>query len=389
MAGKHDTVDRAIETLKKCQIIPEADVTDLCERAKSILSEEKNVHMVPIPATVVGDIHGQFYDLLELFDVGGHVPSVNYVFMGDFVDRGYYSVETFLLLLALKVRYPKRVTLIRGNHESRQITQVYGFYDECLKKYGNTTVWKNCADVFDCLCLSAIIDNSVLCVHGGLSPSLDTIDQIQDLNRQQEPPHEGPMCDLMWSDPDDDIQGWGISARGAGYVFGPDIADQFLYANHLELIARSHQLAMEVQVLSATAGHHLVGAQLLLPLRERRGDPENRSRCARRPAPPRRSPAPPRSPPPLRSPRPSLTPAPLSLRRRVESTFPCSTRGAAPAQRPNFSARILTTSCRGRRRPGGLSNARGDGRSVVLRDKGISRISGRSGAANRTTARAS
>jgi serine/threonine-protein phosphatase 4 catalytic subunit len=245
MAGKHDTVDRAIETLKKCQIIPEADVTDLCERAKSILSEEKNVHMVPIPATVVGDIHGQFYDLLELFDVGGHVPSVNYVFMGDFVDRGYYSVETFLLLLALKVRYPKRVTLIRGNHESRQITQVYGFYDECLKKYGNTTVWKNCADVFDCLCLSAIIDNSVLCVHGGLSPSLDTIDQIQDLNRQQEPPHEGPMCDLMWSDPDDDIQGWGISARGAGYVFGPDIADQFLYANHLELIARSHQLAME------------------------------------------------------------------------------------------------------------------------------------------------
>ena len=173
------------------------------------------------------------------------VPSVNYVFMGDFVDRGYYSVETFLMLLGLKVRYPKRVTLIRGNHESRQITQVYGFYDECLKKYGNTNVWRYCADVFDCLCLSAVVDNSVLCVHGGLSPSLDTLDQIQDLQRVQEPPHEGPMCDLMWSDPDDDIQGWGISARGAGYVFGPDIADQFLYANHLELIARSHQLAME------------------------------------------------------------------------------------------------------------------------------------------------
>ncbi len=90
-----------------------------------------------------------------------------------------------------------------------------------------------------------MVDNSVLCVHGGLSPSLDTVDQIQDLQRVQEPPHEGPMCDLMWSDPDDDIQGWGISARGAGYVFGPDIADQFLYSNQLELIARSHQLAME------------------------------------------------------------------------------------------------------------------------------------------------
>ena len=154
--------------------------------------QEKNVHQVPLPATVVGDIHGQFYDLLELFEVGGQVPEVNYVFMGDFVDRGYYSVETFLLLLALKVRFPKRVTLIRGNHESRQITQVYGFYDECLKKYGNTSVWKvstprvlsqhetghpahrnclgsqACVDVFDCLCLSAVVDSSVLCVHGGV-----------------------------------------------------------------------------------------------------------------------------------------------------------------------------------------------------------------------------
>ena len=239
------SVDAHIETLRACKIISEEQVKALCEKAKEILMEEQNVHQVPVPATVVGDIHGQFYDLLELFDVGGQVPAVNYVFMGDFVDRGYYSVETFLLLLALKVRYPKRVTLIRGNHESRQITQVYGFYDECLKKFGNTNVWKYCVDVFDCLCLSAVVDNSILCVHGGLSPSLDTLDQIRDLHRVQEPPHEGPMCDLMWSDPDDEIQGWGISARGAGYVFGPDIADQFLYANHLDLIARSHQLAME------------------------------------------------------------------------------------------------------------------------------------------------
>jgi len=238
-------LDQCIEQLKQCKIITEREVKDLCVKAKEVLMEESNVHMVPLPATVVGDIHGQFYDLLELFEVGGQVPEVNYVFMGDFVDRGYYSVETFLLLLALKVRYPKRVTLIRGNHESRQITQVYGFYDECLKKYGNTEVWKQCVDVFDCLCLSAVVDSSVLCVHGGLSPSLDTIDQIQELSRIMEPPHEGPMCDLMWSDPDDDIQGWGISARGAGYVFGPDIADQFLYANGLELIARSHQLAMD------------------------------------------------------------------------------------------------------------------------------------------------
>ena len=98
--------------------------------------------------------------------------------LGDFVDRGFYSVETLLLLLALKVRYPDRITLIRGNHESRQITQVYGFYDECVRKYGSTNVWKWCCEVFDYLALAAIIDGRVFCVHGGLSPNLQEIDQV-------------------------------------------------------------------------------------------------------------------------------------------------------------------------------------------------------------------
>jgi len=164
--------------------------------------------------------------------------------MGDFVDRGFYSVETFLLLLALKVRYPDRIFLIRGNHESRQITQVYGFYDECLRKYGTLNVWRYCVEVFDYLSLAAIIDGVVLGVHGGLSPNISTIDQVRSIDRKQEVPHEGPMCDLLWSDPEE-VPGWGLSPRGAGYLFGGDICKQFNYVNGLNFIARAHQLVME------------------------------------------------------------------------------------------------------------------------------------------------
>ncbi|CAM9996974.1 unnamed protein product, partial [Ectocarpus sp. 13 AM-2016] len=195
---------------------------------------------------ICGDIHGQFYDLVELFKVGGECPDKNYLFLGDFVDRGYYSVETFLLLLALKVRYPDRITLIRGNHESRQITQVYGFYDECLRKYGSVNVWRYCTDIFDYLSLSAIIDDKIFCVHGGLSPSINTLDQasLLVLDRKQEVPHDGAMCDLLWSDPEE-IDGWGLSPRGAGYLFGGDVVDKFNETNDLQLIARAHQLVME------------------------------------------------------------------------------------------------------------------------------------------------
>lgn len=106
------------------------------------------------------------------------------------------------LLLALKVRYPDRITLIRGNHESRQITQVYGFYDECLRKYGSVNVWRYCTEIFDYLSLSSIIEDKIFCVHGGLSPSINTLDQIRVIDRKQEVPHDGAMCDLMWSDPE-------------------------------------------------------------------------------------------------------------------------------------------------------------------------------------------
>ncbi|RUP06134.1 Metallo-dependent phosphatase-like protein, partial [Jimgerdemannia flammicorona] len=254
-------------------------------QVKELLMEESNIQPVCSPVTVCGDIHGQFYDLLELFRVGGEVPDTHYIFMvccslitisvchffaciggytlarsavdraispfivtqlcsrkkknavshatsclfyfyfhritqGDFVDRGYYSLETFTILMVLKARHPDKITLLRGNHESRQITQVYGFYDECQTKYGNANVWKYCCSVFDYLTLAAvslgqrsfffffsrttvpktpsvhpqIVDGSVLCVHGGLSPDVRTLDQIRTIHRLQEIPHEGAFC---------------------------------------------------------------------------------------------------------------------------------------------------------------------------------------------------
>uniref|UniRef100_A0A671SY24 Serine/threonine-protein phosphatase n=1 Tax=Sinocyclocheilus anshuiensis TaxID=1608454 RepID=A0A671SY24_9TELE len=221
MMGDVIDLDRQIEQLRR-------SVSVIVLLYREILVEESNVQRVDSPVTVCGDIHGQFYDLKELFRVGGEVPETNYLFMGDFVDRGFYSVETFLLLLALKVRFPDRITLIRGNHESRQITQVYGFYDECLRKYGSVTVWRYCTEIFDYLSLSAIVDGKIFCVHGGLSPSIQTLYQIRTIDRKQEVPHDGPMCDLLWSDPED-TTGWGVSPRGTGYL----------------MICRAHQLVME------------------------------------------------------------------------------------------------------------------------------------------------
>ncbi|ELU39784.1 serine/threonine specific protein phosphatase [Rhizoctonia solani AG-1 IA] len=256
--------DQWLPHLMKCQHLPEADITALCNRVRAILIEEGNIQPIASPVTICGDIHGQFWDLLELLRKGGMVPDTKYIFMGDFVDRGNYSLETVSLLLALKARwsfssrnnqlveltllecvprYPDKVTLLRGNHESHAISNPYA--DECQQKYGSSSVWKACCTTFDYLNLAAvrIIDGEVLCVHGGLSPDIRTLDQIRVLTRAQEIPHEGAFY-LMWSDPDD-IPAWAVSPRGAGWLFGGNVTREFNHVNGLKLIARAHQLVQE------------------------------------------------------------------------------------------------------------------------------------------------
>lgn len=237
-------IDKCIADLREGKILSESILRKCCERVKELLIEESNVQPVCAPVTICGDIHGQFYDLLELFRIGGEIPDTNYIFIGDFVDRGYNSVETFELLMCLKIKYSSHITLLRGNHESRQITVVYGFLDEIIKKYGNANPWSFCIEVFDLLPIAALVDGEVLCVHGGLSPEMKTVDQIRTLERNIEIPHEGPFCDLMWSDPDN-IETFVMSNRGAGWLFGSQVTQEFNEINGLSLIARAHQLVQE------------------------------------------------------------------------------------------------------------------------------------------------
>ena len=236
------SLEAQIEDLFNCIFLPEEEVKDLCLKSKELFIKEPNIQIVHCPVTVCGDIHGQFHDLLELFKVGGYVPDTNYLFMGDYVDRGNFSVESVSLLLALKLKYPNRIFLLRGNHESRQTSQMYGFYDECFKKYGNSpNIYNTFMDLFDFLPLCALIENKIFCLHGGLSPDIKAIEEINQIDRKQELPHDGAMCDLLWSDPNE-RDGWEPSPRGAGYLFGEDISKEFTFTNNITMICRAHQL---------------------------------------------------------------------------------------------------------------------------------------------------
>jgi serine/threonine-protein phosphatase PP1 catalytic subunit len=163
------------------------------------------------------------------------------LFLGDYVDRGKHSLETICLLLAYKIKYPYNFFILRGNHECASINRIYGFYDECKRRY-NIKLWKTFTDCFNCLPIAAIIDEKIFCMHGGLSPDLKTMEQIRRIVRPTDVPDTGLLCDLLWSDPNKDITGWGENDRGVSYTYGPDIVTSFLKRQDLDLICRAHQV---------------------------------------------------------------------------------------------------------------------------------------------------
>lgn len=228
-------------------IVDEDTIVSICREVRKIFLDQPALLEIDAPVKICGDIHGQFSDLIKIFEKGNPPSETNkYLFLGDYVDRGKFSIECILTLFAYKIKYPESLFLLRGNHEAASINQVYGFYEECRRKYPKNGVklWRTFADCFNCLPLAALVEDKILCMHGGLSPELQDLNQINKILRPIDVPDAGLICDLLWSDPAR-IEGWGDNERGVSFTFGPDVVKQFLSRHDLDLICRAHQVVEE------------------------------------------------------------------------------------------------------------------------------------------------
>lgn len=221
--------------------LPEEMIIMLVRSARDIFIQQPMLIEVHAPINICGDTHGQYSDLLRLFEIGGFPPDANYLFLGDYVDRAKQSIEVITLAICYKIKYPESFFLLRGNHECASLNRIYGFYDECKRRY-SVKLWRIFADCFNCMPVAAVVEDKILCMHGGLSPDLDHLSQILDITRPTDVPDEGLLCDLLWADPDQNVMGWGYNARGVSYTFGHDIIADFLSRHDLDLICRAHQV---------------------------------------------------------------------------------------------------------------------------------------------------
>ena len=221
--------------------LKEEEIKFLIDKSLSLIKEEKMLIELEAPLRVCGDIHGQYYDLLRIFEHCGYPGEYNFLFLGDYVDRGKQSLETICLLLAYKIKFPNKVHLLRGNHESSVTNRIYGFYDECKRRY-NVRLWRNFTELFNFLPVAALIDEKILCMHGGLSPDLRNLNSISEITRPTDIPDSGLLCDLLWSDPDKETLEFDENDRGVSWVFGEKIVNEFNRKNDLDLIIRAHQV---------------------------------------------------------------------------------------------------------------------------------------------------
>ncbi|KAF2735158.1 serine/threonine-protein phosphatase PP-Z [Polyplosphaeria fusca] len=225
----------------KTVCLKNAEITAICSAAREVFLNQPALLELNAPVKIVGDVHGQYTDLIRMFEMCGFPPNSNYLFLGDYVDRGKQSLETILLLLCYKLKFPENFFLLRGNHECANVTRVYGFYDEC-KRRTNIKVWKAFIDTFNCLPIAAIVAQKIFCVHGGLSPSLSHMDDIRQIARPTDVPDYGLLNDLLWSDPADMENDWESNERGVSYCFGKKVIMEFLQRHDFDLVCRAHMV---------------------------------------------------------------------------------------------------------------------------------------------------
>ncbi|EAU35454.1 serine/threonine-protein phosphatase PP-Z [Aspergillus terreus NIH2624] len=225
----------------KTVCLKNAEITAICTAARELFLKQPALLELSAPVKIVGDVHGQYTDLIRLFEMCGFPPASNYLFLGDYVDRGKQSLETILLLLCYKLKYPENFFLLRGNHECANVTRVYGFYDEC-KRRCNIKIWKTFIDTFNCLPIASIVAGKIFCVHGGLSPSLSHMDDIRGIARPTDVPDYGLLNDLLWSDPADMEEDWEPNERGVSYCFGKQVIMNFLQRHDFDLVCRAHMV---------------------------------------------------------------------------------------------------------------------------------------------------
>ncbi|KAI9009831.1 Metallo-dependent phosphatase-like protein [Gaertneriomyces semiglobifer] len=230
--------------VSKTLCLKNSEVISICHHAREVFMSQPILLELNPPVNIVGDIHGQYQDLLRIFDVCGYPPDTNYLFLGDYVDRGKQSLETILLLLCYKIKYPENFFILRGNHECASVNRVYGFYDEC-KRRCSLKIWKMFTDVFNCLPIAALVAGKIFCVHGGLSPSLHSMDDVRAITRPSDVPDFGLLNDLLWSDPSEVATDWEDNERGVSYCFGRAIVSDFLQKHELDLVCRAHMVVEE------------------------------------------------------------------------------------------------------------------------------------------------
>ena len=225
----------------KSVCLKNAEIVAICQRAREVFLNQPALLELDAPVKIVGDVHGQYTDLIRMFEMCGFPPNSNYLFLGDYVDRGKQSLETILLLLCYKLKYPENFFLLRGNHECANVTRVYGFYDEC-KRRCNVKIWKTFIDCFNTLPIASIVAGKIFCVHGGLSPALSQMDDIRNIARPTDVPDYGLLNDLLWSDPADMESDWEANERGVSYCFGKRVIADFLAVHDFDLICRAHMV---------------------------------------------------------------------------------------------------------------------------------------------------